>query len=116
MVDPADYPEVAASVRDTGTLADELRRRLAVKAFACTSAYDAEVFRWFSSTDREPAKSARWLPDLLELRFEKIGDLRYGENPHQSAAFYREPGAAGPSVASARQIQGKELSFNNILT
>ncbi len=109
VVDPADYGEVAAAVRESGDLSLELRRRLAVKAFAHTSAYDAAVHRYLSTLDAHP------FPDRLLLQFEKISDLRYGENPHQLAAFYRDPKSAEPSVARAEQLQGKELSFNNIL-
>lgn len=107
IVDPADYEAVAAAIETDGAVAHESRRRLAAKAFAQTAAYDASIAEWFA------AKTGEAAPDTLVLAAKKLQTLRYGENPHQSAAFYanRETRAG---VASARQIQGKELSYNNI--
>lgn len=105
VVDPADYPRVAAGLQhDTIDLA--LRRELAAKAFAHTAAYDSAIAA-FLTTEQ--------LPATLPLAFQRVQTLRYGENPQQVAAFYREDGATQGTIAAARQLQGKELSFNNLL-
>ena len=85
----------------------ELRQALAAKAYARTAAYDAAISNWFADTLHDDA------PDYRAFGGELIQPLRYGENPHQSAAFYRTPGARF-GVSTARQVQGKELSYNNI--
>jgi phosphoribosylaminoimidazolecarboxamide formyltransferase/IMP cyclohydrolase len=112
VVDPADYrgllDELAAHHGATTT---PLRRQLAAKAFAHTAQYDAMVSAYFTAAIG--AQSAAF-PDDLNLSFRKRMDLRYGENPHQSAAFYADPSAIGACVTAAEQIQGKELSYNNI--
>jgi len=108
LVDPADYAETLAELRASGASA-ATRRRLAAKAFGHTAQYDALVSGWL----RRQLGDASF-PDTFAAGFRKLQDLRYGENPHQSAAFYTDPLAAGASVATARQLQGKELSFNNI--
>ena len=105
VVDPADYTMLIEAVR-SGTVADDLRRRLAAKAFAHTAAYDSAIAAYLE-TDPFPA--------TLPLAWERVQTLRYGENPHQPAAFYRQPAAAAHSIAQAVQLQGKELSYNNIL-
>jgi len=102
---PAQYAPVLGELRETGAVGLETRRRLAQDAFARTSGYDAAIARYLGA---EP------FPQRLVLAFDKIQDLRYGENPHQRGAFYREPGAADPCVATARQLAGKALSYNNI--
>jgi phosphoribosylaminoimidazolecarboxamide formyltransferase/IMP cyclohydrolase len=108
ITDPADYGRVLEEIsRREGTVGDMLRRELAVKAFAHTSRYDAAIGSWLGSREG--------LPELLALQFEKIEDLRYGENPHQKAAWYRSAARTGPSIAHARFHGGKELSYNNIL-
>jgi len=88
-----------------------LRQRLAAKAFAHTAQYDAMVSAYFTASINTDAPS---FDADLNLSFRKRLDLRYGENPHQQAAFYADPGAIGVSVTSAVQLQGKELSYNNI--
>src|SRR5262252_7108571 len=108
VVDPSDYAAVLAELRQHGgatTLA--LRRKLAAKAYARTAVYDAAIANWFAEQVRDPAPAFRAVGGHL------LEPLRYGENPHQSAAFYRtsEP---RPGVATARQVQGKKLSYNNI--
>ncbi|MGQ0384323.1 MAG: bifunctional phosphoribosylaminoimidazolecarboxamide formyltransferase/IMP cyclohydrolase [Gammaproteobacteria bacterium] len=108
VVDPADYAALLEELRGDGP-SEAARRRLAAKAFAHTAQYDAVVSAWL----RRRQADAAW-PDSLALGFAKRQDLRYGENPHQGAAFYRDPLAAGASVAAAVQLQGKELSYNNI--
>ena len=108
LVDPADYRSVLDELR-AGNVSEATRRRLATKAFAHTAQYDATVSNWLN---RQQAGVA--YPDTLTLGFRKKQDLRYGENPHQRAAFYADPQADGASIATAIQLQGKELSFNNI--
>jgi phosphoribosylaminoimidazolecarboxamide formyltransferase/IMP cyclohydrolase len=112
VVDPGDYPRVAAAIRESGGVPEDLRRILAAKAFARTSAYDSAIHEYLTAAAAEPEGG---FPSLLRLAYEKIQDLRYGENPHQAAAYYREPAAPAGSLARASQIQGKELSFNNLL-
>ncbi len=108
-VDPADYPVVLEEVRKNGGAVRETRARLARKAFAKTAAYDGFI----SATLQERAEEG--LPASLHLNYQKITDLRYGENPHQSAAVYRNNAVAGRGLAAARQLQGKELSYNNLV-
>jgi phosphoribosylaminoimidazolecarboxamide formyltransferase/IMP cyclohydrolase len=112
VVDPQDYPEVLKEL-DMHHGGSELatRARFAAKAFAHTARYDTMVAAWLSA---QHAVAADAFPPTLSLVFDKVQDLRYGENPHQSAAFYRAVPAAGSNVASAQLLQGKDLSFNNI--
>ncbi|MDR2132821.1 MAG: bifunctional phosphoribosylaminoimidazolecarboxamide formyltransferase/IMP cyclohydrolase [Clostridiales Family XIII bacterium] len=107
LCDPADYEAVISELR-AGGLSIETRRRLARKAFEHTAAYDAMIAAYLR------AECGDDLPDKLTLTFEKAQDLRYGENPHQKAAYYREIGAHGGALTEAEQLHGKELSFNNI--
>jgi phosphoribosylaminoimidazolecarboxamide formyltransferase/IMP cyclohydrolase len=112
IVDPADYARVLGDLdANDGATSIDTRSSLAAKAFAHTAKYDTMVSSYLLARESENAES---FPDTLPLVYEKIQDLRYGENPHQRAAFYREPGVKGSCVASARMLQGKELSFNNI--
>jgi len=108
VVDGADYAAVLADLsRYDGAVTYTLRRRLAQKAYARTAAYDAAISNWFANELNEPNPPFRALGgSLAEV-------MRYGENPHQSAAFYRTP-EQRPGVATARQVQGKQLSYNNI--
>ena len=112
VVDPGDYrallDELAANQGATNIA---MRQKLAAKAFAHTAQYDAMVSAYFTGA---VGGGAPTFPDDLNLSFRKHLDLRYGENPHQQAAFYTDPRAIGASVTQARQIQGKELSYNNI--
>ncbi|MGH8270092.1 MAG: bifunctional phosphoribosylaminoimidazolecarboxamide formyltransferase/IMP cyclohydrolase, partial [Steroidobacteraceae bacterium] len=111
-VDPADYPALLAELAaHGGCTTAATRSRLAAKVFAHTARYDTMVASYLSS--REQAAAERF-PATLPLVFDKVRDLRYGENPHQQAALYREPVGREPSVATARMLQGKDLSFNNI--
>ena len=107
--DPGQYPSVLEELRRTGTIARETRARLALEAFAVTSMYDAAISNWLSQ------RAGHSLPPHLRLAFAKVQDLRYGENPYQKAAFYRDPSERGLSLADADQLHGKELSFNNLL-
>jgi phosphoribosylaminoimidazolecarboxamide formyltransferase / IMP cyclohydrolase len=112
IVDPADYAQVLGDLdANDGATSIDTRSSLAAKAFAHTAKYDTMVSNYLLARESETTES---FPDTLPLVYEKIQDLRYGENPHQRAAFYREPGVKGSCVASARMLQGKELSFNNI--
>jgi phosphoribosylaminoimidazolecarboxamide formyltransferase/IMP cyclohydrolase len=118
VVDPSDYGGVIEEIRENGGLTAETRLRLAVKAFRHTCAYDAAVSAYLSRIGpggELPAAAGGGFPEKLELAFFKALDLVYGENPHQKAAFYRDPLATGASVSRAVQLQGKPLSFNNVL-
>ncbi len=107
-VDPADYAQVMAEMRaHGGATTAEFRKRLAATAYARTGAYDAAISTWFAGQLGEA------FPRRAVFAGELKQTLRYGENPHQSAAFY-VGGEARPGVATARQLQGKELSFNNL--
>ena len=113
VVDAADYPRVLQALQDNnGALDDALRFDLARKAYAHTAAYDAAVSNYLGSFDA--AGGHLHYPKTYSMQFSKLQDLRYGENPHQSAAFYGQPGAPAGTLAAARQLQGKELSYNNI--
>ncbi|MDB4880213.1 MAG: Bifunctional purine biosynthesis protein purH [Gemmatimonadetes bacterium] len=106
VVDPADYARVLSALQEKRD--DEaLRRELAAKVFAHTAAYDSAIAAWFAGQKGDD------FPDRICLPLEKAQSLRYGENPGQAAAFYREAGAAG--LSALRQRGGKELSFNNLL-
>jgi phosphoribosylaminoimidazolecarboxamide formyltransferase/IMP cyclohydrolase len=117
VVDPADYATVRSEIESDGGLTDATRLALSVKAFRHTSAYDSAVHTYLSRIDGEGRVRASepGASDRLSLDFVKVQNLRYGENPHQRAAFYRDPLCQGASICGARQLQGKELSFNNIL-
>jgi phosphoribosylaminoimidazolecarboxamide formyltransferase/IMP cyclohydrolase len=112
IVDPADYARVLADLEaNAGATSIDTRASLAAKAFAHTAKYDTMVSAYLLNREALAGES---FPETLPLVYEKLQDLRYGENPHQRASFYREPGAAGSCVANARMLLGKELSFNNI--
>jgi phosphoribosylaminoimidazolecarboxamide formyltransferase / IMP cyclohydrolase len=112
VVDPGDYGALLAELDAHGGGSEfAMRARLAAKAFAHTAAYDTMVAAYL--TARHPQAPTPF-PATLALSYQKLQDLRYGENPHQRAAFYRDPGARGAGIASAQVLQGKELSFNNI--
>ena len=110
VVDPSDYKSVIEELsKGEGAVSDALRFKLAVKSFRHTSAYDAAISTYFGRlTDCEP------FPNPLILRFNKAQSMRYGENPHQRGAFYVDPNPSAGTIAAAKQLQGKELSFNNI--
>jgi phosphoribosylaminoimidazolecarboxamide formyltransferase/IMP cyclohydrolase len=110
VVDPADYPAVLAALA-AGDTPSDLRRTLAMKAFGHTSRYDAAISAYLRAHGATPDA---W-PDPLLLSWQLAEPLRYGENPHQSAALYRSAPARAGTVAHARQLQGKPLSFNNIV-
>ncbi len=107
LVDPADYARVLGAIQAGGT-DFVLRRELAARAYAHTAHYDAAVAGWLEG------QGASGYPPTLRLEYEKKLDLRYGENPHQTGAFYADPALRIAGIASAEQLQGKELSYNNI--
>ena len=130
LVDPADYGPVLDEIETTGGLSDETRRRLAARAFAHTAAYDADIrdtlARRFAALGRPGGtkdtgagaaapEAAAEFPPAIRLEFTRKQSLRYGENPHQKGALYVSPAAAAGTVAQARQLQGKGLSYNNLL-
>jgi phosphoribosylaminoimidazolecarboxamide formyltransferase/IMP cyclohydrolase len=110
VVDPADYAHVAASLRTGGT-SESQRRALAAKAFAHTARYDAGICRYLRAHDASPTP---W-PDPLIASWQLVKPLRYGENPHQTAALYADADARSASLTRAAQLQGKELSYNNLV-
>jgi phosphoribosylaminoimidazolecarboxamide formyltransferase / IMP cyclohydrolase len=110
VVDPADYEGVLTELRESdGRLSMATRERLAAVAFACTARYDAAISRWFA------AHTYEGFPPRWASSYDKVMDLRYGENPHQRAAFYAEAGAGTHLLDGVKQLHGKELSFNNLL-
>jgi phosphoribosylaminoimidazolecarboxamide formyltransferase/IMP cyclohydrolase len=116
VVDPSDYGRVLDELRDEGGLSRETRERLAAAAFAHTAAYDAAVAGWLAQR-----AAGDGLPSFVGLALEKVGDLRYGENPHQRGALYRDAVGLGTGeiaagvLGGARVLQGKDMSFNNWL-
>ena len=126
VVDPADYPALIAALRG-GAISPEVRLQLAKKAFAHTAAYDTAIAAYLTSvedtvaTARHAAPVRRELPDVLGVQWRRLYELRYGENPHQRAAFYADAHSplsstsVRPTVAGAEVLGGKQLSYNNIL-
>jgi len=113
VVDPEDYPEVLEALKaGDRRVPAELRLRLAVKAFEHTARYDGAIANYLGGLVGEEGRGD--FPHCLSLQFRKAQRLRYGENPHQRAAFYVEHAPEVGTVATARQLQGKDLSFNNI--
>lgn len=126
VTDPATYGDILDELRaNGGATTPATRRRLATEVFRLTSAYDGAIFAYLSGSAQQRAvetmrtelagDTGKRFPDEIALGLEKVQDLRYGENPHQDAAFYRLTGAAEHTLARAEQLQGKELSYNNIL-
>ena len=113
VTDPADYPALAAELlANSGALSAGRRFELARKAFSHTAQYDGAISNYLTALD-EAGERGRF-PGKLNLQLSKLQDLRYGENPHQSAAFYSEQPVPEGTLASYAQLQGKELSYNNI--
>ena len=111
---PADYDAIASELeREQGQLSKDTKWRLAQKAFATTAAYDSAIASTLERIDPENMQQQSGFPTTLRFSFHKTLDLRYGENPHQNAAMYSDGSGAG--VANARQWQGKELSYNNMV-
>ncbi|GLH65476.1 bifunctional phosphoribosylaminoimidazolecarboxamide formyltransferase/IMP cyclohydrolase [Parageobacillus sp. G301] len=108
VVDPADYDTVVQELKEHGDVSAETKLKLAAKVFRHTAAYDAMIAEYLTN------KTGEEYPESLTITFEKKQALRYGENPHQTAAFYKKPLGASFSIAQAMQLHGKELSYNNI--
>jgi phosphoribosylaminoimidazolecarboxamide formyltransferase / IMP cyclohydrolase len=106
--DPADYDRLIKRLTDGPDL--EFRRELAVKAFAHTAAYDGQISQWLAQQAGDDH-----LPSVFNLALDRERELRYGENPHQAAGLYRERGAAASGLAGSQPLQGKPLSYNNLL-
>ena len=111
VVDPADYAVVLAELKG-GAIAAATKLRLAKKVFAHTAQYDGAITNYLTSLAEDNSRGA--FPQVLNQQFEKVQEMRYGENPHQAAAFYRDSKPAAGSLANYAQLQGKELSYNNI--
>jgi phosphoribosylaminoimidazolecarboxamide formyltransferase/IMP cyclohydrolase len=117
VTDPDDYAAIINELKTNAkTLSAETRFRLAVKAFTHTARYDSAISNYLTALVPDDAGNLKRqeYPERLHLAFDKVQNLRYGENPHQRAAFYREPNAPAGGVAAYAQVQGKELSYNNI--
>ncbi len=117
--DPADYGMVLAEMKGTsaqaGAVSYDTRFMLAKKVFAHTAQYDGAITNYLTSLGEDKAHATRaTYPQVLNMTFDKVQDMRYGENPHQSAAFYRDLAPAAGALANYKQLQGKELSYNNI--
>jgi phosphoribosylaminoimidazolecarboxamide formyltransferase/IMP cyclohydrolase len=110
LVDPSDYGAVLDELRQSGDLSEATRRRLAQKGFAHTADYDTMISRYLYDTGFAGSD----FPNVISFSFEKLFDMRYGENPHQKASLYRESGAHY-GIPEAKVLQGKALSFNNII-
>jgi phosphoribosylaminoimidazolecarboxamide formyltransferase/IMP cyclohydrolase len=108
VVDAGDYGAVLEELKADGDTTLETRKRLAAKVFRHTGSYDALISDYLSKQTGEP------LPESYTVTYEKVQGLRYGENPHQKAAFYKKPLASGANITTAEQLHGKELSYNNI--
>ncbi len=111
VVDPADYSRIIEEVKNGG-IARATRFDLAVKAFEHTSNYDGAIANYLGTINADGSQSN--FPRTINMQFDKVQEMRYGENPHQQAAFYKEANPVEVSVASASQVQGKELSYNNV--
>ncbi|HEY3202993.1 MAG TPA: bifunctional phosphoribosylaminoimidazolecarboxamide formyltransferase/IMP cyclohydrolase [Thermoanaerobaculia bacterium] len=111
VVDPADYSGILEEIRVTGGTKLSTRERLAARAFSRTAAYDAAIAGYFAGSVREPYA----FPENLVFAFDRVGALRYGENPHQRAALYAFASAPPDALVRFQILQGKELSFNNLL-
>jgi phosphoribosylaminoimidazolecarboxamide formyltransferase/IMP cyclohydrolase len=112
ITDPRDYAEVLAELERAGTLSHATRFRLACKAFSHTAAYDGAIANYLTAIDADGQRGD--FPGQINFSFAKVQVLRYGENPHQKAAFYRELERIPGALSSYNQLQGKELSYNNI--
>lgn len=114
VVDPADYARVLDSLKETGDVPQPLRAELCVRAFQHTASYDAAISSWMAGNLQQERAPERF-PASLVLSYERLQSMRYGENPHQKAAFYADSNFHGISIARGRQLGGKELSYNNIV-
>ena len=113
VTDPADYAGITESLAGAG-ISDQMRFELSAKAFTHTAKYDEAVSAYLVRQQPGQQQPDSIFNQSLQLQLDKIQDLRYGENPHQKAAFYRHGAAGAKGIANGKQLQGKELSFNNI--
>ena len=110
VTDPGDYEALLGEMEtNLGATSHDFRRAMAAKAFAATATYDAMISQWFAFADQQQV-----FPDMLAVNGHRVTELRYGENPHQRAALYVPAGPHGRGIAQAEQLQGKELSYNNL--
>ncbi len=107
VTDPADYDVVITELNESGGTKPETRKKFARKAFTLTSRYDEKIDQYFRTILDEP--------ELLDLHYEKVSSLRYGENPHQKAAFFRNPENHDSNITNSKVLHGKQLSFNNLI-
>lgn len=115
VTDPEDYPKIIAEMTQTrGKISETTNFELAKKTFQLTARYDGAISNYLGLLNGENAEK-REFPDTFSFQFAKAQDLRYGENPHQKAAFYKERDARLSALSNAQQLQGKELSYNNIM-
>jgi len=117
---PDRYKDVIGELKkNDGAISDELHLRLGVEVFEKTSKYDAAIYSYLKlqaeSREQRAESREKEFPDVLELKFKKAQGLRYGENPHQKASFYKDKNVSAVGISNARQLHGKELSFNNII-
>jgi phosphoribosylaminoimidazolecarboxamide formyltransferase/IMP cyclohydrolase len=112
---PAQYERILAEMQASGRTSLELRRALAGEAFAHTAEYDTAIAAYFANLHREPAAAAALAPEKITLSLTQKTTLRYGENPHQPAALYVRDDAGPHALVNAQQLNGKELSYNNLL-
>ena len=116
VMDPENYPELIEELKlNEGSLSKTTLKRLATQVFKRTSEYDKTIYKYLSQHQGATSKSKESLPEALNLNFEKVQDLRYGENPHQKAAFYKDLSSEEEGLCGLKQLHGKELSFNNIM-
>ncbi|MBN1354601.1 MAG: bifunctional phosphoribosylaminoimidazolecarboxamide formyltransferase/IMP cyclohydrolase [Candidatus Omnitrophica bacterium] len=114
ITNPATYPSIIKELKENnGSLSEDTLKNLATEVFRRTAEYDKAIYDYLSH--QRTSVPAHQSSEVLNLTFEKVQDLRYGENPHQKAAFYKDPNANESGICNARQLQGKELSFNNII-
>jgi phosphoribosylaminoimidazolecarboxamide formyltransferase/IMP cyclohydrolase len=113
VVSPRDYGRVLEEVQKHGEVSAKTRFELCRTVFLHTARYDSAISAWLENQVPDAEKTR--FPNILTVQFEKVQNLRYGENPHQQGAFYREFGRKEPSISSAKQLHGKEMSFNNYL-
>ncbi|MDP4007753.1 MAG: bifunctional phosphoribosylaminoimidazolecarboxamide formyltransferase/IMP cyclohydrolase [Candidatus Peregrinibacteria bacterium] len=111
VMDTADYAKVIEQIEEAGDTTPEFRKELAEKVFAKTCEYDMDITYYFNRAMKGNGDS----PEMLDLHYEKVMSLRYGENPHQNAAFFRNPNNKDANITNAKILSGKELSYNNIV-
>jgi phosphoribosylaminoimidazolecarboxamide formyltransferase/IMP cyclohydrolase len=117
---PDRYEDAIEELRkNDGAISDELHFKLGVEVFEKTSKYDTAIYNYLKSqletSNQQPATRKEEFPEILELKFDKVQELRYGENPHQKASFYKDKNISVVGISNAKQLHGKELSFNNII-